>query len=77
MSRSDGTRDRIRQLQQDEAGADEPALERRMKVVGNGRGNNTPYVSPTEHGAEVAGIEIGDSVTVEAYRDRIVIRSNE
>lgn len=56
---------------------DEPLLERTMSVVGMGEGGQTPYVSPTSVGAELAGISLGDDVCVRIYDGGVWIETDD
>jgi len=55
----------------------EPLLESTVTVQSRGRGDGTPYVTPTTHGAEIVGFSSGDEVTVEIYRDGVFLRPSE
>ena len=39
--------------------------------------NESVYVNATKYGVRTLGIEKGDELVVETYRDRIVIRKND
>jgi hypothetical protein len=53
--------------------SDEPLFSDTVRVQARGDGRGTPYVTPTSHGAEALGLEPGDDVTVEIYRDGMFI----
>jgi hypothetical protein len=60
-----------------EADEDEPLIQTTSSVQAMGRGDGTPYVSPTSPGAEVAGIVPGDQVNVEVFKHGVWITPRE
>jgi hypothetical protein len=52
----------------------EPLLSPTVTVQGAGYQGDTPYVTPTQAGAEVTGLEPGVEAEVEVFEDRVVIR---
>jgi len=72
-----GVNDTVRNVRQDMAETGEPLLERERKVQGMGAGGATPYVNTTVEGCEIVGIDVGDDVSVQIYRDRIVIERTD
>jgi len=75
MAGSNGQR--AQRMRRQESKRGESTFDATVTVIGQGRDGNTPYISPTQIGAEVAGIEIGDEVTISVFEDSVVIHTDE